>query len=893
MKKNFFKKLSFVLALAMIVSVLAPAAGAFAAAKAPKLNATKKYLHLSRDNEYDFNISNKQKGWKYDWSSANENVAEVNGKNGVVTATGAGTTKVSVVIYDKDGEEYATLKATVVVRDNIKTVKISNAPENNTLKVNESFDFNRSYTTEANKTKGSESVTRWSVDKAGATITDAGVFTATEAGKYVVTARSFQSKAKYDAWKALKDEAATLNVLATDTVEITVAASVVSTKQINKVKFAVTFDADMSKTDLSATTAKLFQVINGTKVNTGTEKIKEIKLDATGKVATVEMYSKFNPNTAYEFAYGALVGTFTSAKVDLKEVASITFDDLSATINTITDLKEKVNGLNADGVVIFNGKDDANFASTLSFSGDLGSNGYLDTNNKSVYIYTKGFSATLTAKFSYYVYNETTKVYDPLNWSDTAVVTGVETDNNVNTSSMQYYVATGEGDSGKTWATTGFKLAADDKTYRISTRYKLNSDKDKWLYDGQTNVASDYTNSKFVYESSNTDKLIVTGDYLYPISEGTVTIIVKLNNTDKTVVGSFDLTIVPARVLASATIDNPSLTVGNHATLGDNASKVLATITVKDSLDEGMLVAATYTTENRPAGYTSSNDPVLSLVPSLNNGNGKVEVKVNSQSSKDGLYYFKIKLNKGNVDKYIFLTVNVLDGKNDLAVTSWRFEIDNTSLDLKKLDETKVFNYGVYGYNSKGAKIKKLVGGSEYNVVIKKDGTDIGRAGGRYDDDKVNVVLAGTPLNALEAGKTYAVEAILDGPGATAMGRPASASGSSIGFVTFTVVDTSVKTFVVDKPTVASGSSLSAMDLVKAALTLYLNGDKVTDGDEANIVAITYYDGQNEKIDDLGTATIGSGSSIYVKSLKYRVSNASKSTVTEYKFDIGVTIKCE
>ena len=50
MKKNFFKKLSFVLVLAMIVSVIAPAAGAFAAT-APKLNATKKYLQLDKDGE--------------------------------------------------------------------------------------------------------------------------------------------------------------------------------------------------------------------------------------------------------------------------------------------------------------------------------------------------------------------------------------------------------------------------------------------------------------------------------------------------------------------------------------------------------------------------------------------------------------------------------------------------------------------------------------------------------------------------------------------------------------------------------------------------------------------------------------------------------------------------
>ena len=98
MKTKFFKKLSFVLAVAMVLSVFAPAAGAFAAGE-PKLNSTKKYLHLSGkpgSNEFNFNIKNKVKGWKYFWESADEAVAEVNEKNGVVIATGVGKTKLTV-----------------------------------------------------------------------------------------------------------------------------------------------------------------------------------------------------------------------------------------------------------------------------------------------------------------------------------------------------------------------------------------------------------------------------------------------------------------------------------------------------------------------------------------------------------------------------------------------------------------------------------------------------------------------------------------------------------------------------------------------------------------------------------------------------------------------------
>ncbi|NLK03494.1 MAG: Ig-like domain-containing protein, partial [Clostridiales bacterium] len=124
MKTKFFKKLSFVLVVAMVLSVFAPAASAFAAKK-PALNSTKKYLHLGRvdngQNEFNFNIKNKQKGSKYQWESSNEAIAVVNEKNGVTTAKGVGKATISVTITDKDGKD-TTLKAQVIVRDNIETV---------------------------------------------------------------------------------------------------------------------------------------------------------------------------------------------------------------------------------------------------------------------------------------------------------------------------------------------------------------------------------------------------------------------------------------------------------------------------------------------------------------------------------------------------------------------------------------------------------------------------------------------------------------------------------------------------------------------------------------------------------------------------------------------------
>jgi hypothetical protein len=300
MKKSFFKKLSFVMAAAMTMSLVAPAAGAFAAT-APKLNSAKKYLYLDVEdkNDYNFNITTtKGKGWNYVWESSDEDVAVVDESNGVTTATGVGTAKVTVFITDKDGEEVGDASATVIVKDNIASLKVSNLPADNKVAVGKENDFGRTFTTVSGSTTKTSAITRWSVEPAGATISDSGLFVATKAGEYTITARAFQSKEKYTNWLADK----TLDyVLASDTYKVTVPVGIVGATQINKTKFTVEFDSDVSAT-LTKDNAYVYQVINGKQVSTGTEKIKSVAFD--GNKATVELYGNIIPKTVYNFVYG-------------------------------------------------------------------------------------------------------------------------------------------------------------------------------------------------------------------------------------------------------------------------------------------------------------------------------------------------------------------------------------------------------------------------------------------------------------------------------------------------------------------------------------------------------------------------------------------------------------
>ena len=137
MMKSFFKKLSLVMALAMVVSMMAPAASAFAAddliiagQKEAKADAKEEYS-VEVDDEVDFKFYNAAAGWQdlYKWESSDETIAKplVNEKgeqDGRFEGLKDGEVEVTLTI----GEQKATVKlvvgkGNVVVEDNTFTIK--------------------------------------------------------------------------------------------------------------------------------------------------------------------------------------------------------------------------------------------------------------------------------------------------------------------------------------------------------------------------------------------------------------------------------------------------------------------------------------------------------------------------------------------------------------------------------------------------------------------------------------------------------------------------------------------------------------------------------------------------------------------------------------------------
>lgn len=117
MMKSFFKKLAFVMALAMVVSMVAPAGAAFADEAGIAIQGTntivETYELAKAGATVDFSFKGAPKDWKttYKWTSSNEAVATVD-KAGIVTAVAAGTATITITA-GADASYVQTVKVTV------------------------------------------------------------------------------------------------------------------------------------------------------------------------------------------------------------------------------------------------------------------------------------------------------------------------------------------------------------------------------------------------------------------------------------------------------------------------------------------------------------------------------------------------------------------------------------------------------------------------------------------------------------------------------------------------------------------------------------------------------------------------------------------------------------
>ena len=333
MRKSFFKKLSFGMALALVLGTTAHA-GVAQAAETWTLKKDSKILYLNEDNQsntknfYDFNFKNKPENWKKDysfaWSIADEEVATV-AKGGVVTAVSVGKTVVSCTITNKETKEVVdVVSADVTVKANAAEVVINNAADYGTeygwfIPTGTTIDLNRTMFDENGNSTTKRGVyvsdyTRWlATDMDGNVVAEdvvavnqaKGEFTFNVAGSYYLWCETYQSAANSDT-TAYDYFAVTV---ADETVEIEAAQKTVDT-------FEIVFSTGLDATEfVKADFDKALVVVNAdenTELVRSTELVyNEDKTLVTG--VKVQLWSEFENGKVYTVTCGEVETTFTAS----------------------------------------------------------------------------------------------------------------------------------------------------------------------------------------------------------------------------------------------------------------------------------------------------------------------------------------------------------------------------------------------------------------------------------------------------------------------------------------------------------------------------------------------------------------------------------------------------
>lgn len=777
MKKNFLKKLAFTMAFATVFTTLAPAAGVFAA-KAPSLTVGKKLtLLLGTEREsHDINVNNKVSGSKYAWSTSNKAVATVNSK-GIVEGQKVGSAKVTLKIT-LPTKKTATLTTTVDVKDNIKEVAINNAPKE-ALTVGQEYDFNRTIVeTFGGNTKAHKgAVTRWFLNETEtATINDSGVFKATAAGEYEVTAKSFQSKAKYNEY--LKSGDVKLVTATSETVKVKVVPSITEVKQVNSTKINVSFDTDMSKV-VTKDNLKVASLIGDTKVN---QLVKEVKFDTTGKVATVELYLPFSGGTKYVVNYTDLEAMFVAAKAEVAEVAQVRINTTS--VDYTKGLQPiEFSLLNKDGVDITTPE----LSQRVSFTID-NNVGYLANINE-IALFAKGDVATVTATFHTYNYDPTT--YQEIVVKTTASIVAVDGPTVGVGSEVQATII--KSDATLDWnKAANTVLATGDQNFKIFARIKKS--------DNKTYVNSTDAGSNITFKSSNTEIISVdpTSGMIYPIKEGSAVVIILYDNTP---MSTLTVTVRGKRELAQVSLDKTTLVVTNA--IEENAK---VKVTMKDQLGDDFAAAINIV------------DVDSNAVKGLLTLTGAKELTFKSLGATKGNYQYLIKVGNRTVALYVTVQEPV-----NTDVSYRRLELNTQKVDLKtaKDDVLKTVKVTLKEYAKNNVVLNNLEFPTQASYTLKFNGVELNDG-----DDALN----GIALSSLLDGTIEVVSGVNGSLVKLAKGTytvTASVGGTVVGTQSFLVEDTTPA--VTNTLTSATTTKTSVFAIAKENFKYFLNSDEVED----------------------------------------------------------------
>ncbi len=701
--KNFFKKLAFVLALAMVVTAIAPAAKA-SAASSPTLKIEGKKLYLGGDvtgnygETYRFTFNN-AKGYTAKWKSSNAKVATVDAKTGNIQAIAVGKATITATLTKK-GSKTVELKATVWVKQNAEKVgfgslkAVKEMAVGDTAKVNVYRQVGDTKVWKQTDKAVSTDVVKWtSSNPEVATVDKWGKVKAESAGEATITATATQSEGS--------------KAGATASFKVTVKAGLVDAKQSGLDTIKATFAGDLSAV-VNKDNVKVLKVDGSAKVNVI---VKDVTFDDTDKTkATITTFTQFDKDVEYIVEYAETTVKFKGADKSAEAVASIAIKTTEVEPNDTKKIEFYV--YDKDGVDITSdelvGRIKVSNAATNNDS-------YLDEANGTITFWAKDKSATIKASFDTYTYKED---FTPKTIDATGVI--VSKEKVINVSSVgTATIAKDKPDFSK--ATLNMSVKDTDKKLFLKT---TNSDNKE-----VTSYGDDA--SKFKFTSTNDTVLVVYDDgSLYPVKEGAAAVIVKYNDA---YLGTVTVTIGGERKASVITPKFDRTTLSAKTATNDPADSIKLTIEVQDQYKDAFSYRPTIEFLTGP--IAKDNAPVPTVDP-VDGSVGKYEVVFGSADfdtttlNTKGTYTYRVTVDKQS--RTVSFTVGEADKAVNYAFTNAGTTVD-TAFNYHVNDDTKTdkktFDMQLASYAGNGYKFSNIaVAATRGAAVVSAAALNVGGA---------------------------------------------------------------------------------------------------------------------------------------------------------------------
>ena len=724
--KNFFKKLAFVLALAMVVTAIAPAAQASAAAQ-PTLNATSKKIYIDGDYTGKYSDTFTLKVWnkgdyRVTFASSDTKIATVTKWYGVVTAKAVGTATITATVSNKTTRKVVkTLSSKVYVKKNADSVAFGSlAKFDQPLVVGDKVKINvaRKAGTvtawkQADKTQITDYTLWTSSNPEVATVDKWGTVKAIAAGETTISAVAMQTEGK-------------VATTAPATVKVTVVGKgITSAVQTKSNQILVTFGAAQ---DTDAVTSKL----NVTPADASKIKpvVKEVKWNDAKTEATVIFYLDLEDKVVYTVTVTDT--DFTKEFVaSVGDVASVTITKPTIAIeNVAATLKYALK--DANGIELPLDNDKIEYAVV---DGEV--NGYIGSDNDgnpAVVIFEKGKSLTVQA--TYHTGKYTDEGEEIVVKSAAYPVKAVSAEDA--TLNKTLFTVSTKSHSSINWDsfTQNLRVTLEAKdASRILAKVTDNA--------GNTYETNEIVSDKFEFTSLDTTKVEVDNDgVLYPIKEGTAQVKVTVKENKKSFL--VQVTVAPKSKISSVVYDKTNFIISDKGYAVDDVPTIK--VTVKDQYNTE--IDYSLTSENIVTSINKTEDATPYLDLSEDN---KIIFNTATSSAPEGRYDFKVTI--GDFSRVISINVKE-SGTGIKKVVSTSDSVYDLALNNDNSSE-KLVNVTYFNYDKNNVKVSKE-STSNYDIIV----TD--PSGKKIDSDLV-----------VDNADTYSIKVV------TASGSAASGSALS------------------------------------------------------------------------------------------------------------------